>query len=151
MKSLALLPLASLILASSALAQDDVLTLNVPIENLGTLHMASGAITPPIQLGQGMAALATPGIIYNNNTLPYAVAPCNTVFINAIGLGQARIDDGRIPTPHPRRPRTRARSTSTTSPRSRSATARPRTTRASAAPAPASRSCSGRTTTVAST
>ncbi|NUP95258.1 MAG: hypothetical protein HUU28_03750 [Planctomycetaceae bacterium] len=98
MKSLALVPFASLLLATSALAQDDVLTLNVPIEHVGTLHMATGVITPPIQMGPGMAALATPGVIYNNNALPYAVAPCNTVFINGIALGQARIDDGRIPT-----------------------------------------------------
>jgi hypothetical protein len=89
-----LLPLA---LASSALAQGDVdYVLNVPIEDLGTLHLASGVITPPIA-PQGVGALATPGEIYNNTCLPYGAAPCGIVFTNGVTLGQTRIDDGRLP------------------------------------------------------
>ncbi len=53
-----LLPLA---LASTALAQGGVdYVLNVPIENRGTLQLASGVITPPIA-PQGVGALATRG------------------------------------------------------------------------------------------
>jgi hypothetical protein len=89
-----LLPLA---LAASATAQGDVdYVLNVPIEDVGTLHLATGILTPPVQL-QGAAALAIPDQIYNNTCLPYAGAPCAIVFTNGVTQGQTRIDDGRIP------------------------------------------------------
>jgi hypothetical protein len=95
------LPLLTAIaaLASVASAQtfeqvgEDLYRTNIPIEDLGTLHLASGVITPPSTL----TPRVIPGVAYDNTCWPYAVPPCNTVFINSVLAGQTRVDDGRMP------------------------------------------------------
>src|SRR5882672_5154683 len=94
MKLQHLMAIAALSSVAMAQSADDVLTTSLPLENLGTLELASGVITAPAPVG---AQLATPGVVYDNTCLPYAVAPCNLVFISSLLAGQTRIDDGRLP------------------------------------------------------
>jgi len=90
---------ATCLLAGSAAAQlPPVQTTNVPIDDVGTLNLITGALTPPAPAG---SLSATSGIIYNNTCLPFAPAApngCGIVFIQSIAQGVTYIDDGRIPT-----------------------------------------------------
>ena len=73
----------------------DVLSVDVAmLENVGTLDLATGVITPPPLVGTQQAIA---GIAYDNTCLPYATAPCNSVIILPIPAGQTLIDSGRIP------------------------------------------------------
>ena len=83
-------------LAGSAAAQVPTIALNAPIEDLGTLDLMSGVITPPAPIG---AQPLIAGVVYDNTCIPYAVAACNggIVFINQIGIGQTWMDAGRMP------------------------------------------------------
>jgi hypothetical protein len=94
MKLHQLMAIAALSSVAMAQSADDAISLPIHPENLGTLTLATGVITPPAPAG---SQLATPGVIYDNTCLPYAVAPCNTIFVNSLPLGQTRIDDGRLP------------------------------------------------------
>ena len=81
-------------LAGSAAAQTPTIALNTPVEDLGTLDLMTGVLTPPAPVG---SQPITTGVVYDNTCIPYAVAPCNSVFINPIGIGQTWIDAGRMP------------------------------------------------------
>jgi len=81
-------------LASSAAAQSQAIAINTPIEDLGTLNLMSGVITPPTP---GGAQMASTGVAFDNTCIPYAVPPCNIVFIYSIGVGQTWLDEGRMP------------------------------------------------------
>jgi hypothetical protein len=90
-------------LGSAATAQNSITTpsgeqaLSVDvalIENVGTLELATGVITPPPTAG---AQQAIAGIAYDNTCFPYATAPCNSVILIGIAPGQIRMDSGRIP------------------------------------------------------
>jgi len=89
-------------LAGSAAAQTPPtpFATNLPFEELGTLDLATGVLTPPAPIG---AQPATTGVVYDNTCLPYGV-PCPTpgyhngiVWIWTPAAGETLVDDGRIP------------------------------------------------------
>jgi hypothetical protein len=90
--------IATCLLAGSAAAQLPPAEMTtVPFDDVGTLELVSGVLTPP---APGGSLAATSGVIYNNTCLPYgAAAPtgCGFVYINSVPVGNTFIDDGRIP------------------------------------------------------
>ena len=89
---------ATCLLAGSAAAQLPPAEMTtVPFQDIGTLELVSGVLTPP---APGGSLPATSGVIYSNTCLPYAgPTGCNPglVYINTLPVGNTFIDDGRIP------------------------------------------------------